>query len=99
MYQEHYLLITCFLIVIEVSSGEYGDVVPTLVKAWNAYMLENVSPGSSARSSSTSSNFKQMMVSFLPCAMKSENKSIFGGVSQLSQVSMLKVLVIFFISF
>lgn len=40
----------------------------------------------SSTSGTSSSNFKQMMVSILPCTMKSENKSIFGGVSQLSQV-------------
>ena len=77
---------TFYFVVIEVSSGEYGDVVPMLVKAWNAYVAENMSRGSST-SSNTNSNFKQMMVSILPCTMKSENKNIFGGVSQLSQVS------------
>jgi hypothetical protein len=56
-----------------------------LVKAWKVYVAENMSRGNSA-SSSTSSNFKQMMVSMLPCTIKAENKSIFGGVSQLSQV-------------
>ena len=56
-----------------------------LVKAWNAYVAKHMSRANSA-SSSTSSNFKQMMVSILPCTIKTEKQSIFGGVSQLSQV-------------
>ena len=74
--------------VIEVSSGEYGDVVPMLVKAWNAYVTKHMSRANSA-SNSTSSNFKQMMVSILPCTIKTEKQSIFGGVSQLSQFMVL----------
>ena len=71
--------------MIEVSSGEYGDVLPKLIGAWNTHVAENLCRENST-SSSTNSSLKQMMVSILPCTVKTQNKSIFGGVSQLSQV-------------
>ena len=68
------------------SSGVYGDAVPLLAKAWSAHVAENMKPKRCSTSSSASTNFKNVMRSVLPCTMKIKKKSIFGGVSQLSQV-------------
>ena len=80
--------------VIEVSSGEYGDVVPRLVKAWKAHQAAESVTLFANNNNNENSNpyFKQMMVSILPrCAVKgqSNRSSVFGGVSQFSQVGNL----------
>ena len=73
------------------SSGEYGDVVPGLVKAWKAHCdaTKKTEKGMQNGSSQPNAYFKQMMVSILPrCTIKEQNNTMLGDVGQLSQVSL-----------